>query len=185
MKKTILLSLACVFILSSCNNVKTEENKPLTEAQNRAIQYAREIFIGQLSEIESTEVSSPDSVLSDTPAMAEINNYYIKKYEQHATKQELEEKMDDILLYIYDANMSSLYYKSINDSLGQLEKYENRWRHLYTVTFKMKSGTTHETKVVMDRDGKTPRFTLEEHIESLREQDQASMKLMEDFYMGN
>lgn len=169
-------------LLCACAHNSQESVAAYTEAQQNAIQYAREIFEGQLTEISDISVSHADSVLTDIAASTMINHYYISKYDQHASRAELDKMIDDIAQYIYDSQQCAKFHEVVNDSLGRLEKYDLRWRYIYTVDFTMKSGKKYSTTVVMEHDGITPRYTIEDHIQSLGDQEEAYRKLIEDFY---
>jgi len=50
--------------------------------------------------------------------------------------------------------------------LKNLKKYDGQWRKVYTIRVTMKSGITKEPRVMMDKDGLTPRI-MEKDIEKI------------------
>lgn len=122
------------------------------------------------------EVIEEDSLLYDLAlgnlALSEQLNAFLKK---EINKERFSEIIDSLSEVVTDVEYSWIS-RSVNDSLRLLPKYDGMWRKAYTVKITMKSGTVKKTRVLMDRDGKTPRMmesdmvkAVSEHEERIRE----------------
>ncbi len=156
MKKTFFMTMVLLTTIA-CDNVSVKYG----QGGKHACQFVREQVPELREDIESIEVISEDSLLSDFILFFEerkFMNEKLKFMKEEISKDEFKQIIDDRAKIISDVEDSWLYSTVVNDSLRKLDKYKGVWRKVYNVRLTMKSGVTKESRVLMDNDGVTPRM---------------------------
>ena len=165
MKKVFLMLLIA---FTACN---TEQMKYGQGGRN-ASQFVKEQVPELREDITSLEVIEEDSLLSDIGLSFELNKLLKAEgdfYERKISDKQFEDVISDYAKMANDVEYSWRFSNVINDSLRSLKKYEYMWRKVYTIRVTMKSGTTKETRVLMDQDGITPRCMEKEFEKELKD----------------
>ena len=180
MKKHLFAVLFLV-IFAACN---TEQAKYGQGGRN-ACQFFKEQVPELREDIEKIEVIEEDSLLSDR--MLSLGEFQFSQtslefWQGNITQEEFQQFIDSTKNAIYDVQGSWLSGTEFNDSLHQLDKYKNNWRKVYKVLVTMKSGTTQESRVLMEADGIIP-CMLEKDLEyKLQEYNDKVMQAQQDIY---
>lgn len=136
-----------------------------------AAQYVREQIPELRYDIESVEATAEDSLLTDR--MLALGQVQFAKagtnfWQDKITKEQYQYIVDSTANALQDVQDSWIYGAVVNDSLRRVNKYRYNWAKVYTVTVKMKSGVTKTVRVLMDKDGETPRMTEKQFEQRLR-----------------
>ena len=157
MKKLLFTSI--IALLTACSEAD--------QGKHNACQYVREQIPNQADNIKSVEVVGEDSLLSDIilafeqGRFAKAGNDY---WQGNISREEYRKIIDEHDRILQDIFYSWAYSAVTNDSLRGIRKYDSCWRKVYTVRVTMKSGDTHEPRVMMDNDGITP-YIIEKDME--------------------
>ena len=131
------------------------------QGRRNAAQYVKEQVPEQADNIASIETIAEDSLLSDMGfSFAEIrlSKKGLELMQGIIKADEYEAIIDSISHAATDITYSWQFSDVVNDSLMKLPQYEWLWRKVYTVRVTMKSGDTRKLRVLMERDGITPRM---------------------------
>lgn len=174
MKK--ILFVMAVAVMTACN---VSQMKYDAGGRN-ACQYVKEKMYLSDEDIQRIEVTKEDSLLSDSwlswdrakfsQAGVDFLEDKISTDEYREIVEERSELLNDVM------NSWSIVGMVVNDSLRRLQKYNDVWRKVYTVSITMKSGTMRETRVIMDRDGITPRMTENEFAHTIKKYERDVME---------
>lgn len=153
MKKYLFLA-TILLLFHSCDYLT------LNEAQRNAKQYTIERINASLAlsmdDVDNIEVAEkPDTIISSiviTMSMVEVYAAQAKYHAGEMSYDSLTILVDDIFKRLTDVYLVAQY--QIDDSLKAI--YSDELRLSYPVTVRMKSGTTRNVSVVMDRDGIKP-----------------------------
>lgn len=162
MKKIVLICLAALVAVACTKN----ESWKYGQGGVNACQFVKERVPELREDIESVEVIGEDSLLTDAylssgdMALYKAETAY---YEGKLTRSQLDSIINDVSQELDDLESSWMFGNVVNDSLHKLEKYEYRWRKVYTVRVTMKSGVIKEPRVMMDNNGITP-YCMEKDI---------------------
>ncbi len=155
MKK--VLSILITTILIGCQG----GGNGFGQGGRNAAQYVKEQVPEQADNIASIETIAEDSLLSDMGfSFAEIrlSKKGLELMQGIIKADEYEAIIDSISHAATDITYSWQFSDVVNDSLMKLPQYEWLWRKVYTVRVTMKSGDTRKLRVLMERDGITPRM---------------------------
>lgn len=156
MKKAFVMLVGCC--LMGCNS----NGGIVDQGSDNACQYAKE-KIGVLSEnIESMEVVKVDSLLSNIGlsfGFTRAHKAAVGFLANEITSTDYLAVLDSLSGEVDNVSNSWKYGDVVNDSLHEIDRLDSQWRRVYTVSIKMKSGTSEECRVMMDRDGITPYMT--------------------------
>ena len=159
--------LLFVLFISACNQTT---NNGFGQGGKNATQFVREQIPELKSEIESVETTFEDSLLTDRIVsfgqiqFAKAGTDY---WEDKISREQYQIIIDSSANVLHDIQYSWQFSDVINDSLKQLSKYSDNWAKVYTVTVKMKSGIEKEIRILMDKDGITPRMTEKQFEDEL------------------
>lgn len=162
-------------IMTGCSQTQMKYGK----GGENACQFVKEQVPGLRDDIQSVEVISEDSLLSDIGMSfgdITLSKQGAAFLQGEISKDELRGTIDSVAKAATDLEYSWRFSNVINDSLRKLPKYDGLWRKVYTIRVTMKSGTTKEPRVLMEADGKTPRMmerdmekAIEEHTKHILE----------------
>lgn len=157
------------------------------EGGRNACQFVKEQVPGLRDDIKNVEVIAEDSLLSDMmlafgqPEFAKAGTDF---WEGTISRDDYARIIDSTTLVLQDVANSWQYSNVVNDSLRRLKKYEDEWRKVYTVRVTMKSGVTRDARVLMDRDGRTPRTLENDFMKKLEEYQQIILEADKDCHFG-
>ena len=155
MKRTLFFCVLAV-LFASC-----VEHKRYSTGEWRACQFVKESVPQLRQDIASVEVVGEDSLLSDIILTFEMVSFAaagVDYLNDVISKEEYRRIIDEREQVLQDVTDSWSYGESVNDSLRELDKYRGCWRKVYRVCVTMKSGVTKSPRVLMDKDGITPRM---------------------------
>lgn len=161
--KKVLLFVILTAIMTSCDS---KQSKYGVGGRN-ACQFVKEKTVNQSDNIESIEVISEDSLLSDiglTFASIRASNVKAAYYSGLISYNEMSRVLDSCKAELM-AIEQSWRYGTVSKTI---KKYEYQWRKVYTIRITMKSSVTKETRVLMDQDGITPRILEMDFFDELR-----------------
>lgn len=172
MKKLIMLFAALMTVGCSSTGTKQAATEQPDQGGVNACQFAKE-RIGVLSEdIASIEVVKVDTLMSDiylgwgNMKMLKSASAFLN---DKMSRKEYKAVLDSMSNEINNVTYSWQFGSSVNDSLRNIEELQGCWRKVYTISVKMKSGTTKEIRVMMDNDGIKPRMTESEMVRKINE----------------
>lgn len=151
------------FALIACSKTKTNNFGP---GATNAVQYLMENHPEWGENVEQAEVIAEDSLLTDRGVRLDAAKLAMKSlsvYEGKVSKKEFMALLDSTGVVLWDIGLS---WKG-QDSLSRLEKYKDILQKVYTIKIKMKSGAEYHERVLMERDGVTPRSTENEFLQDL------------------
>ena len=154
--KRILSIAIMLLVFVSCQQIVSKYG----QGGRNAAQFVKEQAPGLQDDIESIEVIEEDSLLCDiglTFASVQLARAESEFYEGKISRQRLDNIIDSVSNAIKDVQYSWQYGIVVNDSLHKITKYESQWRKVYKVCVTMKSGVKKYPRVLMDKDGITPR----------------------------
>ena len=163
----------------------SQANNQYGQGGKNAIQYIRE-FSPELKEnIVSIDVTKEDSLLTDrTLAFGQVQ--FVKAgadyWQDLISRKQYQHIIDSTTQAIQDVQNSWQYGNVVNDSLRTLSKYKYNWAKVYTITFRMKSGYEESVRVLMDKDGITPRMTEIDFDDKLQQYTDQVIKAQRDIY---
>lgn len=155
MKKILLLVLLA--ILAGCSQTKMKYG----QGGVNACQFVKEQVPELRDNIESIEVIGEDTLLSEVSLsfadglLSQKCTAYIKN---EISKEELENTIDSIKQVLDDIELSWVHSDFMNNSLKKKSEYASMWRKVFKVKVTMKDGVIKEPRVMMDKDGITPRI---------------------------
>lgn len=158
MKKIFIAALVALMAVS-CNN--GENKNTVDKGAENACQFVKEQIPELREDIASIEVIDVDTLLCDEMlsfTQIEFAKTITDFLNDSISKKEFKEIIELRELVMKDIGNSWEFGIVVNDSLRRLEKYDGCWRKVYKVKVTTKSGTTREPRVLMDRDGETPRM---------------------------
>lgn len=160
-----LLTLFIVSLLIAC------QQQPFDQGKQNAIQYVNEQFPLYRDDIASVEVIKTDTLLSDIALIFEMTKFAkagTEFLQNNISRGEYQNIIDERESLINDIN-NSWSYKSVNDSLKRLTKFDGMWRRVYTIRITMKSSDVKEQRIMMENDGIKPYIIESKFIQQLEE----------------
>ena len=134
----------------------SSEQMKYGQGGRNACQFIKEQLPGLRDDIKTIEVIGEDSLLSDIGlTFASLRAGYVKTayYEGRTSYEEMDRVLDSCWAELMFVEQSWKY----GTVSKKVEKFRNQWRKVYTVRATLKSGDTRENRVLMDKDGVTPR----------------------------
>ena len=156
-----------VIVLSTTLSACDTEQLKYGEGGRNACLFVREQVPELRDDIDKIEVIGEDSLLGDlwmSFASVELAKNGAEYMKGNLKKEEYSAFIDSLTAVATDMYESWMFSIVVNDSIKQLPKYKDELRKVYKIRVTMKSGVIKEPRVLMDKDGLTPRM-LEKDIE--------------------
>ena len=167
MKKVLFMVVLLPAVLGACNQ---GQSRDYGRGGNNACEYVRENTDLDREDIASVDVVGEDSLLGDSWLANDaymFANATLRYLQGTMSVYDYASIVGDRLMMLHDVVDSWDYGGVVNDSLRCLPKYDNVWRLVYVVRVTMKSQTSRDIRVLMDKDGVRPRMTEEEFMGEL------------------
>lgn len=180
MKGNLMLFMLCI---TACNQMPSNG---FGQGGKNAAQFVREQTQELKSEIESIETTFEDSLLTDRIVsfgqiqFAKAGTDY---WEDKITSEQYQNIIDSSANVIQDIQYSWQFSNVINDSLKLLSKYSDNWAKVYTVTVTIKSGIKKDIRILMDKDGITPRMTEKQFEDELQDYAMKMIQAQKDIHI--